>query len=60
MGLFLIGARTEDQSGELLRMDGTVQDSVGIGYSIDYENDDQIGMGLALKPTGDPAMADYA
>ncbi|MCB0115850.1 MAG: hypothetical protein KDD84_17235, partial [Caldilineaceae bacterium] len=47
------------QSGELLRMDGTVQDSVGIGYSIDYENDDQIGMGLALKPTGDPAMADY-
>ena len=32
--------------GTLLRLDGSVLDQPGVGYSIDYENDDQINIGL--------------
>lgn len=44
---------------QLLRLDGTVRSQPGIGNSIDYANDDQIGIGLATDPLGGVGTADY-
>ena len=37
-------------SGELLRMNGSLLSQPSVGTSIDYANDDQFGSGLALAP----------
>jgi hypothetical protein len=44
--------------GALLRLDGSVQNQPGVGYALDYENDDQIGIGLAAD-TARVYSADY-
>jgi hypothetical protein len=44
--------------GTLVRLDGSVQNQPGVGYSIDYENDDQINIGLAAD-TAREFSADY-
>lgn len=46
-------------NGQLLKMDGTPQSSPGVGYSVDYENEDQITMGMAMNPVGGVRTADY-
>jgi len=46
-------------NGQLLKMDGTPQSSPGVGYSVDYENEDQITMGMATNPVGGVRTADY-
>lgn len=45
--------------GQLLKMDGSPQSTPGVGYSVDYENDDQIAMGLAVNPVSGAGAADY-
>jgi hypothetical protein len=45
--------------GQLLRMDGSPQSTPGVGYSVDYENDDQIAIGLAVNPMSGTGSADY-
>lgn len=46
-------------NGQLLKMDGSPQSAPGVGYSVDYENDDQIAMGLAVNPVSGVGTADY-
>lgn len=48
-----------NNNGQLLRMDGTLQDTPGVGDSVDYENEDQIAIGVATNPVGGVRMADY-
>jgi hypothetical protein len=48
-----------NSGGELLKMDGSPQSAPGVGYSVDYENDDQIAMGLAVNPVSGSETADY-
>jgi hypothetical protein len=45
--------------GQLLKMDGSPQSTPGVGYSVDYENDDQIAMGLVVNPVSGAGTADY-
>jgi len=45
--------------GQLLKTDGSPQSTPGIGYSVDYENDDQIAMALAANPVSGVGTADY-
>jgi hypothetical protein len=45
--------------GQLLKMDGSPQSTPGVGYSVDYENDDQIAIGLAVNPASGAGSADY-
>jgi len=40
-------------------MDGSTQSAPGIGVSVDYENDDQIALGLAVNPLSSVRTADY-
>lgn len=47
--------------GQLLQLDGAVQAGVGVGYSVDYVNDDQISLALfvgnsAVDPAGAPLI----
>jgi hypothetical protein len=46
-------------AGQLLKMDGSPQSTPGVGYSVDYENDDQIAMGLAVNPVSGVGSTDY-
>lgn len=48
-----------NSNGQLLKMDGTPQGSPGVGYSVDYENEDQIAIGMAANPIGGVRTADY-
>ena len=45
--------------GQLLKMDGSPQSDPGVGSSVDYENDDQIAMGMAMNPVSGVETADY-
>lgn len=45
--------------GQLLKMDGSPQSAPSIGYSVDYENDDQIAIGLAVNPVSGAGSSDY-
>jgi hypothetical protein len=45
--------------GQLLRMDGSPQSTPGVGYSVDYENDDQVAIGLAANPMSGTGSANY-
>jgi hypothetical protein len=45
--------------GQLLKIDGSPQSAPGVGYLVDYENDDQIAMGLAVNPVSGVGTADY-
>ena len=46
-------------NGQLLKMDGTPQTSPGVGYFVDYENEDQITIAIAANPIGGIGVADY-
>lgn len=49
-----------NNDGRLLKLDGTLQDSPRVGYSIeDYENEDQIAIGMAVNPVGGIRVAEY-
>ena len=63
--LSLVLVQRINRQGQLLRMNGARQHEAGVGYSIDYQNDDQIGIDLAVRPAGtsdtvDEAMAVYS
>lgn len=45
--------------GQLLKKDGTPQSSPGVGYSVDYENEDQIAIGMVMNPVSGAGTADY-
>jgi len=45
--------------GQLLEMDGSPQTEPGVGSSVDYENDDQMAIGLAVSPVSGAGTADY-
>jgi hypothetical protein len=40
-----------DLTGQLLKADGQIQDTPGIGTAIDFANDDQLTLALATNPT---------
>jgi hypothetical protein len=46
-------------TGQLLKMDGTVQSQPGVGYSVDYENEDQVAIGMAVNPAAGCGAPDY-
>jgi hypothetical protein len=46
-------------NGQLRKLDGTAQSLPSVGYSVDYENDDQIALGLAANPIVAPSLPDY-
>ena len=46
-------------SGQLLKMDGALQSEAGVGSSVDYENDDQIAIGMTVNPVSGVSTADY-
>jgi hypothetical protein len=46
-------------NGQLLKMDGNPQSDPRAGYSVDYENEDQIVMGIAANPVGGVRTANY-
>jgi hypothetical protein len=48
-----------DSAGQLLRMDGSVQNAPGVGSSVDYALDGQVGISVAPNPLGAPGRADY-
>jgi hypothetical protein len=58
---YLSSARIQriGSDGQLLAMDGSPRTSPGVGYAIDYQNDDQIAIGLAVNPMGQGRTADY-
>ena len=45
--------------GQLLKMDGSPQSDPGVGSSVDYENDDQIAIGMTVNPVSGVGTADY-
>lgn len=47
------------RDGQLLKLDGSPQSAPGVGYSVDYENDDQIAIGLAVNRVSGSGTADY-
>ena len=57
--LSLVRIQRISSDGQLLKMDGSTQSAPGIGYSVDYENDDQIALGLAVNPLTGVRTADY-
>jgi hypothetical protein len=46
-------------NGQLLDRNGAVQSTPSVGYSVDYENDDQIAIWLAVNPVSGAGTADY-
>jgi len=57
--LSLVRIQRISSDGQLLKMDGSTQSAPGIGVSVDYENDDQIALGLAVNPLSSVRTADY-
>jgi hypothetical protein len=57
---YLSSARIQRVSGngQLLTMDGSVQSTPGVGYAVDYENEDQIALGLAANPVSGADTSD--
>ena len=47
------------KSGQLYDLNGNVQSKPSVGYSIDYENDDQIGISITANSSNSLATADY-
>jgi hypothetical protein len=45
--------------GELLNLDGSAKSQPGVGNSVDYDNDDQISMAMAVNPTGQTGSSEY-
>ena len=45
--------------GQLLKLDGSIQSQPGVGYSVDYENEDQLAPGIAVNPISNPATTDF-
>jgi hypothetical protein len=58
---YLSSARIQriSNNGQLLRMDGSVQSAPGVGYAVDYANEDQIALGLAVNPASGADSADH-
>lgn len=57
--LSLALAQRVDRSGQLLRLDGSVRTQAGVGSSVDYSNDDQMGMSIAANSFGWAHRADF-
>jgi hypothetical protein len=45
--------------GQLLNLDGSVRSQPAVGNSVDYDNDDQISIALAVNPVSGESMTDY-
>lgn len=45
--------------GQLLKLDGSIQNQPGVGYSVDYENEDQLAPGMAVIPVSNPNTTDF-
>lgn len=45
--------------GELLNLDGSVKSQPGVGNSVDYDNDDQISVGMAVNSMGETGASEY-
>jgi len=48
-----------NNNGQLLKMDGSLQSQPGVGYSVDYENEDQLAPGIAVNPISNPSTTDF-
>ena len=46
-------------TGQLLKMDGMAQSQPGVGYSVDYDNEDQVAVGMAVNPAAGCGAPDY-
>jgi hypothetical protein len=57
--LSLVLVQRVSYDGQLLKLDGSVQSQPGVGYSIDYENEDQLSPGIALNPISSPKATDF-
>ncbi len=57
--LSLVRTQRISHDGQLLDKGGDSQSAPGVGYSVDYENDDQIAVGLAVNPVSGAGTADY-
>jgi len=45
--------------GQLLTLDGAPRSEAGVGISVDYENDDQLAISIAVNPESRAGAADY-
>ncbi len=45
--------------GQLVKLDGTALIQPGIGYSVDYGNEDQLALALAVNPMSGPGSTEY-
>lgn len=45
--------------GELLKLDGSVRSAPGVGYAVDYENDDQVSLGIAANERIETGASDF-
>jgi len=45
--------------GQLLNLDGSMKSQPGVGNSVDYDNDDQISIALAVNPISSMSTTDY-
>jgi len=45
--------------GQLLNLDGSVKSQPGVGNSLDYDNDDQISVSIAVNPQSGTGTSDY-
>ena len=45
--------------GQLLKLNGTAMAQPSVGYSVDYGNEDQLAITVAVNPMGDPLTTEY-
>ena len=45
-------------NGQLLKLDGSIRDRAGVGYSVDYTNDDQLSIAAAANPATTDGASD--
>jgi hypothetical protein len=58
---YLSSARIQRVShgAHLLKMDGSAQNTASVGYALDYENEDQIALGLSVNAESGSDAADF-
>ncbi len=45
--------------GQLLKLDGSIRSQPSVGNSVDYDNDDQVGIAIATNPISGVGTSDY-
>jgi hypothetical protein len=45
--------------GQILGLDGSIRGQPGVGHAVDYANDDQFSVALAVNPISSPSTTDY-